>query len=152
MMPTPVFAQKAGIKDISAQDDTPFDASTMTEVGDIIAFVGEKIFVEERNLEETMDVTLPDGSIVTRTLPRRSDRYEARYKIIEVIAGDYTEPEIDFVAYDHYGRPSFPKINPVLLFAKNHEGKLTLQQYLTSVVFETTDGDWAICGGLTTSK
>jgi len=135
-----------------AQDTAPFNASTIMEDGAVIAFVGEKIFVEERNLEEKMDFTLSDGSVVTRTLPKMSDRYEARYKIIDIIAGDYKAPEIDFVAYDHYGRPHFPKINPVLLFAQNHNGKLILQQYLTSVIFETTDGDWAKCGGLRTSS
>jgi len=50
------------------------------------------------------------------------------------------------VAFNHYGRPYFPKVNPVLLFAINYEGKWIHSKYLSYTVHETTDGDWAICG------
>lgn len=138
-----------------AQDETldraPWDNAASGLDGSVVAFVGEKIFVEERNLEETMDVTLPDGSVVARVIPKMSDRYEARYKIFDVVGGNYTAPEIDFEAWDHYGRASFSRFDPALFFAINREGKWVLQQYLTTIVFETTDGDWAKCGGLRSS-
>jgi len=74
-----------------AQDETldraPWDNAASGLDGSVVAFVGEKIFVEERNLEETMDVTLPDGSVVARVIPKMSDRYEARYKIFDVVGG-----------------------------------------------------------------
>lgn len=153
---TVLAASLCTIEPSFAQDETPdrahWNNSADASVGSVIAFVGEKIFVEERNLEETMDFTLEDGSVIKRKVPKWSDRYEARYKVIETIGGDYTAPEIDFEAWDHYGRPTFPKYNPILLFAVNRDGKWILQKNIVKLVFETTDGDWAQCGGLRTSS
>lgn len=146
-----VFNSVLGTAYAEMPKDRAWDNRADEAAGPVIAFVGEKIFVEERNLEETMEFKLPDGRVVTRILPKMSDRYEARYKIIDVIGGDYDGGEIDFEAFDHYGRPSFSKINPVLLFVQKTDKGWGLQQYLTTVVFETTDGDWAMCGGLRTS-
>lgn len=136
----PAFAQD------DAPERAPWDNAAVGPDHSVVAFVGEKIFVEERDLIETMEFTGPDGRVVTRTIPNMDSRYEARYKILETIAGNYSVPEIDFVAFNHYGRPYFPKVNPVLLFAINYDGEWIHSKYLFYPVHQTTDGDWAICG------
>ena len=139
-----------------AQDEVPvetpirtgpvWDNSSQSEDWSVMAFVGNKVFVEERAKPEYMDIEMPDGSIVTRSLPAFDTRYEARYEILDMVEGSHEELTIDFVAYDHYGRPSFPHINPVLLFVVSHDSEWVHSKYLYYPVRRTTDGDWAICG------
>src|SRR5690242_17755022 len=60
--------------------------------GQTIAFVGRKIALNE------VGFTCPDGSICLDT------RFHARYRIIELLEGQFDGEVIDFVVYDHYGR------------------------------------------------
>lgn len=112
----------------------------------ILAFIGQKRYVEEREKPEFIDIEKPDGTIVSRRVPAFDTRYEARYDVLDVIAGEHKSTSVDFVAYNHYSSPYFPKVNPVLLFLISHEGEWVHSKYLYYPVHETTDGDWAICG------
>ena len=125
---------------------TDWDNSTQADDFSVIAFVGEKTFVEEREKPQFMDFEMPDGRVVTRKLPAFDTRYEARYSIKDIVHGDYKKESVDFVAYNHYGRPGFPHVNPVLLFLVNYEDEWVHSKYLFYPVRATTDGDWAICG------
>lgn len=132
-----------------AQDDAAdWDNSTPTTNGTILAFVGKKVSIEKNNLTLTEEIELPDGTMATRIVPRLSDRFEARYEILETIKGSYEEPYIDFVNHDHYGRPTFPKFETVLLFLMNNGGEWVNTSRTFFPVQRTTDGDWAKCGSL----
>jgi len=128
------------------QENEPWNNSADASAGPVIAFIGEKVFIEERNLEQTEDITGPDGRKITRIIPNLSHRFQARYKVIETIGGAYKGSEIDFQTFDHDGVLIFPKHNPLLLFAVNRDGRWEVSQYPIYAVHETTDGDWGICG------
>jgi len=121
--------------------------TTQATEREIVAFIGQKTYVEKRNLDQYMDFKLPDGTIINRKIPNRNDRFEARYDILSQVKGTIEADSIDFVAYDHFGRPSFPKFETVLLFLINDDGQWVKMRNFYAVQ-RTTDGDWAMCGGL----
>ena len=136
----PSFAQD------EAAENAPWNNAAEVSVGPVVAFVGEKVFVEERKNKGMEEVILPDGQTITRMIPNLFHGFQARYKIIESIGGEYKKPEIDFETFDHDSVLVFPKINPILRFAVNRDGRWDVSQYPIYVVHETTDGDWGICG------
>ena len=133
----------------AAQDDAAdWDNSTPTADGTILAFVGKKIFIEKKNIDEYMDFELADGSTIKRKIPRWNDRFETRYEVLDIVKGSYDGASIDFENYDHYGRPTFPKFETVLLFLMNNGGEWVNTSRTFFPVQRTTDGDWAKCGSL----
>ena len=130
--------------EMSSNSASDWDSSTQADDWSVTAFVGRKLFVEERAKPDYMDVKMPDGSIKKRRLPAFNTRYEARYEILDLVKGPFEGFTIDFVAYDHYGRPSFPKFDPVILSVVSHKSEWVYSSYYP--VQRTTDGDWAICG------
>ena len=124
-----------------AEDDVAiWDNTTQATEGEIVAFIGQKTYVEKRNLDQYMDFELPVGTIINRKIPNLSDRFEARYDILSQVKGTIEADSIDFVASDHFGRPS-------LLFLINDDGQWVKMRNFYAVQ-RTTDGDWAMCGGL----
>lgn len=137
---------------IQASEKTEFDNTTpLGENMEVIAFVGEKISFEEKNLPSTETVNLPDGTTVKRVLPVWSTRYEGQYKVLSWASEDKAQDTIHFELYDHYSRPWVQKIPTPLLFLHNHKGRWVADKsaYRLSA---TTDGDWAICGNPTYDK
>lgn len=130
-----------GMGSAFAQDETSFDASTLGDDGDVIAFVGKKVFVRddeswppEQNLSSDEDIIYMDG------------RYQARYQIETLVSGDYEGETIDFHAYDHYGIPRFSKSENVLIFVHDGRNNRWHSKYNFYEVHRTSDGDWAACG------
>ncbi len=77
----------------------------------LYVFVGEKISVEEFD-PRTKENDLPFDQA-----------FQAKYKVLQNIYGDYQKDTIEFEAFDHYGSPPFAKYNTVLLFVSEYEGK-----------------------------
>jgi len=119
-----------------AQDKVPFDASTSGTEENVLAFVGKKTFVRK---DESWPPQDPDVIYM-------DSRYQARYKIGQLVAGEYDAETIDFHAYDHYGMPRFSRPKNVLIFV--HDGPNTRwhSKYNFYEVHRTSDGDWAACG------
>jgi hypothetical protein len=124
-----------------AQDNGPFDASTASTDGNVIAFVGQKIFVRndeswppEQDAKDDEIVIYMDG------------RYQARYKVETLVGGDYDAPIIDFHAYDHYGMPRVSKVESALIFVHDGPDTRVHSKYNFYEVHRTSDGDWASCG------
>jgi len=90
-----------------------------------------------------------EGFLKTQTVWNNTSE-QTDYSILAFIGQkryvEEREKPVDFVAYNHYSSPYFPKVNPVLLFLISHEGEWVHSKYLYYPVHETTDGDWAICG------
>lgn len=98
-------------------------------MGKLLIFVGEKINVNE--MEQEKDSDIPNL------------KFRARYKVLEVICGDYKEREIEFIVYDHYGRPPFENYNQVLLYVTKEDSIFYHEKYLFDDVYKTKDGQWA---------
>ncbi len=129
-----------------ASEQAKFDNTLPSgENMEVIAFVGEKISFEEKNLPSIETITMPDGTTVERVMPVWNTRYEAKYKVLSWASEDIAQDTIDFELYDHYSRPWLPKITTPLIFLQNHKGRWVHIKY-TYKLSATTDGDWAICG------
>lgn len=70
-------------------------------------------------------------------------KFDAKYKIIENLYGDYMNDTIDFVAYDHYGKPGFSEYDNVILYVAEYCGELYHVKYQYNNVYKTKDGKWA---------
>lgn len=100
----------------------------------LFVFVGEKISVQPGERVNYCERFLLDS------------RYEARYKIIKNIYGDYKGDSISFTVYDHYGVPAFSQHQYVLLFVSQYCGKLYHEKYQYFDVYPTENGRWASPG------
>ncbi len=100
----------------------------------IYVFVGEKIEVKPFNPKLDKGEILMDSA------------FQAKYKIVHNIYGNYDKEMIEFEVYDHYGEPSFSKYRHVLLFVSEYNGKLYHEKYQYFDVNKTKDGKWASCG------
>jgi hypothetical protein len=96
--------------------------------GDLLAFVGKRLAVEELGSNDFNEV------------------FHARYQVLQVIYGDYPDAAIEFEAEDHYGFPKFAEYETALLYVVRLDGKYYHEQYLFDDVYPTTDGRWAGCG------
>lgn len=97
------------------------------ENNQIFVFVGHKILVENLPYKEGS----MDGS------------FKAKYKILQKVFGNFSQDTIEFVAYDHYGRPAFSKYDNVLLFVSADSGTYFHQKYMYNDVYKTKDNRWA---------
>lgn len=132
--------------DVDSGNNPPWDNSAIESKSELIAFVGAPVFLEERAKNNIVEIKGPNGDILKRKIPALNTRYEARFDVLEVVAGHHDQPTIDFVAYNHYSRPYFHKPKHVLLFVEKREESWVHTKYLFYTVQRTTDGDWATCG------
>ena len=98
----------------------------------LLIFVGEKIEVKEIE---------PDKSSDPLALPYA--KFKARYKVLDVVCGQYDEKEITFIAYDHYGVPAFEQYKNVVLYVYNYKDTFYHESYLFDALYKTNDGQWA---------
>jgi hypothetical protein len=97
---------------------------------DLIVFVGQRLSVTRQPVEPgAMD-----------------SKFEARYRVLQLVFGKYEGNEITFTVYDHYGDPRFARYDTVLLFVSRHEGHLYHEKYQFFDVYPTKDGRWATPG------
>jgi hypothetical protein len=118
-------------------DERPIKFDTQTEhpgtqKTDLFVFVGEKI--------ELVEVKPPNGEIWM------DSAFDAKYRVIETVHGEFEGSIIEFRVFDHYGYPPFANTSHALLFVSEYEGKLYHEKYQYHTVYQTTDGRWAACG------
>lgn len=104
--------------------------------GQIIAFRGKKIALEE----------IPYDEHCTEDYICLDSRFNARYEIIELLAGEYEGDVIDFGVYDHYGTPKFSTFDNVIVYINQFEGKLYHRKYAFERLYRTKNGKYATCG------
>ena len=97
---------------------------------DLIVFVGKRLSVKQQTAE-------PDSL---------DQKFEARYRVLQLVFGRYEGAEITFTAYDHYGIPPFAQDDTALMFVSRYEGRLYHEKYQFFPVYPTVDGRWATCG------
>jgi hypothetical protein len=69
--------------------------------------------------------------------------YKAKYKVIQRVYGDYSNKEIEFIAYSHKGIPEFQDYRHVLLFVSENEGMYYHEKYQYFDVYKTSNNRWA---------
>jgi hypothetical protein len=114
----------------------------------LLVFVGEKIEVREipkKRVVEHIDTVVKDEDTSYRKSVSVSMDYKffAKYKILQQVYGSFSADTIEFVAYDHYGAPSFSKYKTVLLYVSNYNDKLIHEKYQYADVYKTKNGRWA---------
>lgn len=109
-------------------------AAEAAEQENLIVFVGEKLFVEEFKPARAENVILMDAS------------FKAKYRVKQLVYGQYEGETIEFEAYDHYGVPPFSRFPHALLFVSRDGDRLYHQKYQYYPVFKTPSGDWFGCG------
>lgn len=93
----------------------------------LFVFIGEKISVDMLPQEEySMDV-----------------KFKAIYKVIQPICGNYNRDTIEFIVYDHYGRPEFENYKDVMLFVTNYDDTFYHEKYQYFDVYKTQSNEWA---------
>jgi len=99
----------------------------------LFAFIGEKLLVEPLPHER--------GSM--------DNGFKAKYAILEKVYGNFPYDTIEFVAYDHYGIPSFSKFRNVLLYVGADSGTYYHEKYLYNDVYKTKSGRLRWAGSYT---
>lgn len=103
-------------------------------------FVGEQIDIE------------PISEIGKSEEATFYDHYEATYRIVEPIWGDYKEETIKFSASSHYQGPPFARNKYVMLFVSK-KGEAWIQEInMHYNVYQTEDEKWAYCGAPTPDR
>lgn len=130
-----------------AQDIPDFDNSFAGgEDGQIIVFVGEKIAIDELSYEEhcVSEETNDDGEPVE--IICMDAAFNARYKVIDLLKGDYSGRTIDFRVYDHYGEPRFLEHDRVILYVVQEGNTLYHKKYQFDPLYRLSHSDYAFCG------
>jgi hypothetical protein len=130
-----------------AQINEPSDFYLEDKNVSLYAFIGEKISVEEfdPNEKSTRITINPVTKDTIRHVSLITDyAYNVKYKIIKPIFNDLKVDTIEFVAYDHYGRPGFEKNKNVILYiSKSEKGDYYVhQKYQYDPVVQNRKGIW----------
>ncbi|WP_156825772.1 hypothetical protein [Lewinella cohaerens] len=118
----------------------------------LYSFIGEKISLTEFNPDEryneikvdtlTGDTTSYGGRFMDRA-------FDAKYLVVEEVFNDLGVDTIDFVVFNHYGRPLFEENEYVLLHLSSFEGGFFLQKYQYDIVEKNQVGIWKVEEGKT---
>lgn len=113
----------------------------------LIVFVGKKINLkyspQEKKEKIGIRVKGKDTVHVKQYSLSMDHKYIAKYKIVQLLSGSYSNDTIEFEVFDHYGEPSFANFETVLLFVSKHNGKLYHEKYQYFDVYLTKNGIWA---------
>ncbi len=113
----------------------------------LYAFIGEKISVIEFDPNEN-NTRIEIDSITGDTIRRMSyimdNGFRNKYKVVKNVFNDLKTDTIDFLAYDHYGRPGFENYENVILYISlnKKKGHYYHQKYQYNPVKKTKNGTW----------
>ncbi|OEY71719.1 hypothetical protein [Salegentibacter salarius] len=118
----------------------------------LYAFIGEKISITEFDPNEN-PIRIEIDSVTGDTLRFKSfvmdNAFNNRYKVVKNIFNKLETDTVDFVAYDHYGRPGFEDVKDVLLYLSWNEekGHYYHQKYQFDSVVKNDKGTWTGSNG-----
>ncbi|EDM44180.1 hypothetical protein SCB49_04105 [unidentified eubacterium SCB49] len=131
----------------SSQTEQENDFKMSNNTVNLYAFIGKKISVSEFDPNEN-NIKIEIDSITGDTIQRVSyvmDKgFRNKYSLVKNVFNDLKLDTIEFVAYDHYGRPGFENYKHVILYISlNKEKNLYYhQKYLFDPVEKTKNGTW----------
>ncbi|WP_281777934.1 hypothetical protein [Croceibacter atlanticus] len=97
----------------------------------LYVFIGEKIKVDYAKRKYYCNRVSMDS------------KFDAKYKIVENLYGNFMNDTINYVAYDHYGKPGFSEYDNVILYVAEYCGELYHVKYQYNNVYKTKNGKWA---------
>lgn len=95
----------------------------------LLIFIGEKIEVTEMEQDHESDISYL--------------KFKARYKVLDIVCGDYDGNEITFIGYDHYGMPAFSDYKNCILYVHKDRDTFYHESYLYDALYKTKSGEWA---------
>lgn len=113
----------------------------------LFAFIGEKISVTEFDPNENntrIEIDSITGDTIRRMSYALDNGFRNKYKVLKNVFNDLKTDTIDFVAYDHYGRPGFENYENVILYISlnKDKGYYYHQKYQYDPVQKTKKGTW----------
>lgn len=117
----------------------------------LYAFIGEKISIEkfDPNInnevrKKVIDEETGDSINVVHTNFIMDNAFRCKYKIIKTIFNQLPVGTIEFLAYDHYGKPEFSENDTVILYlSKNKsDNHYFHQKYQYDDVFRDKEGNY----------
>ena len=113
----------------------------------LYAFIGEKISVTEFDPNENnirIEVDSISGDTVRRISYIMDNGFKNKYRVIKNVFNELKTDTIQFVAYDHYGRPGFESYKNVILYISLNKEKEYYyhQKYQFDPVKKTKEGIW----------
>lgn len=104
----------------SGQNNIENDFYEEDKTINLFAFVGKKISVIEFDPNTEKVEKLEIDSVTGEKLGHKSwimDKgFRCKYLILQKVFNDFEKDTIDFIAYDHYGRPNFEDSEYVMLY------------------------------------
>ncbi|WP_405265699.1 hypothetical protein [Cellulophaga sp. Ld12] len=123
----------------------------------LYAFIGEKISIEEfdpneNNTQITIDSI--SGDTIRKVRHVMDYGFRNKFKVVRNVFNELKTDTIEFVAYDHYGRPSFEKYENVMLYISLNmeKGHYYHQKYQYDPVEKSKNGAWRGIDGKSIEK
>lgn len=117
----------------------------------LYAFIGQKISVEdlERDTDATETIIGLNGDTVVQKLIYFDQGFKASYKVERPVFNNLNQDTVNFIAFDHYGRPKFENYDYVILYLSRSEkdNKLYHQKYQYDPVRKNDNGTWSGLNG-----
>ena len=114
----------------------------------LFAFIGEKISIEEFDpnviKEKKIEIDPENGDTIIRKSFIMDRAFKLKYKVIRNLYNDLKVDTIEFVAYDHYGEPSFATLKNVILYISKSEDKSFYyhRKYEFNEIQKTKKNEW----------
>ena len=123
----------------------------------LYAFIGEKISVIEfdPNKNNTrIKIDSLTGDTIRRVSYVMDNGFKNKYIVVKNIFNDLKTDTIEFVAYDHYGRPGFENYKNVILYISLNKEKRYYyhQKYQFDPVVKTKNRTWKGLNGESIEK
>jgi hypothetical protein len=123
----------------------------------LYAFIGEKISMIEFDPNENSE-RMEIDSITGDTLIFKSfvmdNGFKNKYKVIRNVYNELSTDTIEFVAYDHYGRPAFENYDNALLYLSYNKEKDIYyhQKYIFDPIKKNKNANWKGLNGESIEK
>ena len=114
----------------------------------LFAFIGEKISMEEfdpnLDVKTIIEIDLENGDTIYRKAKIIDRAFKLKYKVIKNLFNDLKSDTVEFVAYDHYGKPGFSNLQNVILYiSKSTDKKFYFhQKYEYNEIILTKKNEW----------
>ncbi len=123
----------------------------------LYAFIGEKISVTEFDPNENntrIEIDSISGDTIRRVRFVMDNGFINKYKVVKNVFNDLKSDTIEFVAYDHYGRPGFENYKNVILYISlnKEKGNYYHQKYQFDPIEKTKNGTWKGLNGESVEK
>ena len=132
-------------KSVDFKKETEFKLKD--ESVNLYAFIGEKISVTQfdpNKNNERIRIDSITGDTIRMVTIVMDNGFKNKYKVVKNVFNDLKSDIIEFVAYDHYGRPSFENHKNVILYISldKKTGNYYHQKYQFDPIKKTKSGTW----------